>query len=299
MYITEYRSTTKEEELPNKVSEYEYLLKALKESQEKLEYDRLKTEFFSNISHEFKTPLNIIMGAMQLIDLYTVNGAIKDPEEKLGKYLNIMMQNSRRLLKLINNIIDLTRIDSSYLDIELCNHNVVVIVDNIIQSIGLYAREKCINIVYRKEVFEKVIACDEDKLERILLNLLSNALKFTGNKGNIEVTLGVKADKVFISVKDDGIGIPQDKQQVIFQRFRQVDKSFTRNREGSGIGLSIVKALVEMHKGVIYLESEYGKGSKFTIELPDILVNEEKAHSLNSQFENSIEERVKIEFSDL
>jgi signal transduction histidine kinase len=289
----------KEEELSNKATEYEYLLKALKESQEKLEYDSLKTEFFSNISHEFKTPLNIIMGAMQLIDLYTVNGAIKDPEGKLGKYLNVMMQNSRRLLKLINNIIDLTRIDSSYLDIELRNHNVVAIVDNIIQSISLYAREKCINIVYTKEVSEKVIACDEDKLERILLNLLSNALKFTGDKGNIEVVLGVKEDKVFISVTDNGIGIPKDKQQVIFQRFRQVDKSFTRNREGSGIGLSIVKALVEMHKGSISLQSEYGKGSKFTVELPVILVQKEKVHSLNSQFENRIEERVKIEFSDL
>lgn len=289
----------KEVELNVRDIEFDSLLKALKESQEKLHYDKLKTEFFSNISHEFKTPLNILMGAMQLIDLYSLNGDIKDPQNKLSKYMSIMKQNSLRLLRLINNIIDLTKIDSSYLDIDLHNHNIAAIVDNVMQSISVYAKAKDINIVYTKEIKEKIVACDEDKIERIMLNLLSNAMKFTNTNGNIEVILGIRDDKVAIIVKDDGIGIPADKQSVIFQRFRQIDKSFTRNREGSGIGLSIVKALVEMHKGVISVESEYGKGSRFMVEIPDIIVKEEKVYSLHSQFEDRIEERVKIEFSDL
>jgi signal transduction histidine kinase len=239
------------------------------------------------------------MGAMQLIDLYTLNGSIQDPDKKLDKYMGVMKQNSYRLLRLINNIIDLTKIDSNYFEVDLHNHNIAAIVDNIIQSIGVYASSKAINLSYSKEFEKKIIACDVDKIERILLNLLSNALKFTNTNGNIKVMLGANENRVTIVVEDDGIGIPEDKQGAIFQRFRQVDKSFTRNREGSGIGLSIVKALVEMHKGTISVESEYEKGSRFIVQLPDIQVEEDKMNSLYSQFEDRVEERVKIELSDL
>lgn len=295
-YIT---NINEEASFNNRDSQLDELKKALRESQEKLEYDKLKTEFFGNISHEFKTPLNILMGAMQLINLYTLNGTIQDPEKKLDKYLNIMKQNSFRLLRLINNIIDLTKIDSNYFNLDLHNYNIALIVDNVIQSVSVYAKAKSINLFYNKEFKEKVIACDADKMERILLNLLSNALKFTNTNGNIQVRMGIRENKVFIIVEDDGIGIPKDKQTIIFEKFRQVDKSFTRNREGSGIGLSIVKALVEMHKGDIWVESEYEKGSKFIVELPDIQLEEEEADNQYSLYEGRIEERIKIELSDL
>lgn len=279
--------------------EIENLKLALKDCQEKLEYHNIKTEFFANISHEFKTPINILMGAMQLIELYTLNGTIKDPEKKLEKYMKTMKQNALRLLKLINNIIDMTKIDSNDISIQLHNYDIVAIIKNVVQSIEVYSNVKLINVTFDTDVDKKIIACDADKIERIILNLLSNAIKFTNEHGNISINIRNIDNKVIISIEDDGIGIPQDKLNVIFKRFRQVDKSFTRNREGSGIGLSIVKALVEIHHGTIKVESEYGKGTKFIIELPVRILEEENEAKIYSQFEDGIEQRVRVEFSDI
>ena len=273
--LTKYNTIDRELELTDKNIELENIVKEFKEKEEKFEYDKLKTEFFANISHEFKTPLNILMGAMQLLELYASNGTIIDPHLKLDKYLKTMKQNALRLLRLINNIIDLTKIDSDYFYVELHNYDIVEIIEGVIQSINLYAKVKSVNIIFEKKIKEQVMAIDADKIERILLNLLSNALKFTDKNGNIEVEVGTRENLVYISVKDDGIGIQEDKLEVIFQRFRQVDKSFTRNREGSGIGLSLVKSLVEMHKGNIIVKSEYGKGSEFIVELPIVTLDEE------------------------
>jgi signal transduction histidine kinase len=283
----------------NRDIEFEKLVKALKESEDKVEYYKLKTEFLANISHEFKTPLNILMGAMQLIEMYSLNGTIKDPDKKLETYMKTMKQNSLRLLKLINNIIEVTKIDASGVDIELHNYDIVAIVRNVVQSVAIYGNLKSINVNFYSEIEEKIIACDADKIERILLNLLSNALKFTNENGNIIVSVRNSNGKVFISVEDNGIGIPEDKKKIIFERFRQVDKTFTRNREGSGIGLSIVKALVEIHQGSIIVESQYNKGSRFIVELPEVILNEKSHENLYLKYENRIIERVKVELSDI
>jgi signal transduction histidine kinase len=282
-----------------KEDDIEKLVKELKESQEKLEENKHKLEFFANIAHEFKTPLNILMGAMQLIEMYTLNGSIIDTEKKLKKYMKTMKQNALRLLKLINNIIDMTKIEANDISMELHNYDVVTIVGNVVQSMAVYARVKSIDIVFNSEIKEKLIACDADKIERIVLNLLSNALKFTDKNGKIIVNINSYGNKVYISVEDDGIGIPEDKLKLIFQRFRQGDKSFTRNREGSGIGLSIVKALVEMHDGSITVESKYKKGSKFIVELPEIILDEKSYADLYLQYEDNIRERVRVELSDI
>lgn len=289
----------RETQLKHKHIELDNKAKALKEKESELEYDKLRTEFFANLSHEFKTPLNILMGSIQLIELYASNGTIIDSQLKLDKYMKTMKQNAFRLLRLINNIIDLTKIDSSYFHIELHNYDIVKIVEGIIESININAKVKSINITLKKEIEEKIIACDVDKIERIVLNLLSNALKFTEEKGNIEVEIGDKGNMVYILVKDDGIGIPQDHLEVIFKRFRQVDKSFTRNREGSGIGLSLVKALVEMHKGKISVNSEYGKGTEFIVEIPVVVLEEELQKEMYSHFEDGRLERLRIELSDI
>ena len=297
--ITECRNVDREIELEDKNIELENIVRDFKEKEEKHEYDKLKTEFFANISHEFKTPLNILMSAMQLLELYASNGTIIDPHLKLDKYLKTMKQNAHRLLRLINNIIDLTKIDSRYFHVELHNYDIVEIVEGIVQSINLYAKVKSVNILFEKKIEEQVMALDADKIERILLNLLSNALKFTDENGNIEVMIGARENSVYISVKDDGIGIHEDKLEAIFQRFRQVDKSFTRNREGSGIGLSLVKALIEMHEGTIIVNSEYGRGSEFIVELPISTINEEEQTMMYSEHEDSRLERIRVEFSDI
>ncbi|WBW98618.1 sensor histidine kinase [Oceanirhabdus sp. W0125-5] len=289
----------KECELNNKNLELNNKAKELEEKEKELEYDKLKTEFFANLSHEFKTPLNVLMGSMQLVELYASNGTIIDSQLKLDKYMKTMKKNAFRLLRLINNIIDLTKIDSSYFHLELHNYDIVKIVEGVIESININAKIKSVNITLKKEVEEKIIACDAEKIERILLNILSNALKFTDENGKIEVEIGDKDENVYISVKDDGIGIHEEQLELIFQRFRQVDKSFTRNREGSGIGLSLVKALVEMHNGKIIVDSEYGKGTNFIVQIPVIILEEELPKEMYSNFEDGRLERLRIELSDL
>ena len=275
-------------------------IKNIKEEMKEIaENDKIKTEFFGNISHEFKTPLNIIISAIQLLELYNQNGTILDPELKLNKYLDTMKQNAFRLLKLSNNMIDLSRIDSSYFYLDLHNYDLVSVVQEIVRSVDMYAEAKKINLVLNKEIDMEIMAFDIEKLERIVLNLLSNALKFTKQNGLVEVTLYKKDNYAFVSVKDNGIGIVKDKQQIIFERFRQVDKSFTRNREGSGIGLSLVKALVKLHKGEINLESKYGEGSEFTIQLPIGIVKEDVQIDNYSMYKESLMERLRVEFSDL
>lgn len=288
-----------EEKLDNEFKEIEKLKKALEESQDKLEESKIKTEFIANLSHEFKTPLNILMGAMQLIEMYALNGSIIDTDKKLEKYMDTMKQNALRLLKLINNIIDITKIYSSELSLEFHNYDVVSIVKNVVQSIAVYAKLKSVNIHFKTELNERIIACDADKIERIMLNLLSNALKFTDEGGSIVVSINSYDNKVHISVEDNGIGIHEDKLKIIFKRFRQVDKSFTRNREGSGIGLSIVKGLVEMHNGSIRVESQYKKGSRFTIELPETVLDETSQAGLYELYEDRVRERVRVELSDI
>ncbi|MFA6941290.1 MAG: HAMP domain-containing sensor histidine kinase [Clostridiaceae bacterium] len=263
------------------------------------DYDKLKTELFGNISHEFKTPLNVIISAIQLLELYGQNGTIIDPELKLTKYLNTMKQNAFRLLKLSNNMIDLSKIDSNYFDIDLHNYDLAAVVQEIVKSVDIYAETKKINLVFNKGIDSIVMAFDIGKFERIVLNLLSNALKFTKQNGTVEVKLYKKDNYAFISVKDSGIGIAKDNQEMVFERFKQADRSFTRKGEGSGIGLSLVKALVSMHNGEINLKSEYGEGSEFTIKIPIRTVQEDMQIDNYSMYKESLMERLRVEFSDL
>jgi signal transduction histidine kinase len=287
------------ENLQQENLEVEGLLDALKEKETELEELKLKTEFFSNISHEFKTPLNVLIGAIQVIELYTSSGTIIDPDEKLKKYIKTMKQNAYRLLRLINNLINLSKIDSNYMELQMNNYDIIHIIDGIISSVDMYAKEKSVSIRFDKEFDRKVIACDADKLEKIIINLLSNALKFANENGNIKVSVEEKPGVVCIIVEDDGIGIPKDKQIIIFNRFRQVESSYTRNKQGSGIGLSLVKALVELHHGEIRVESEYEKGSKFIVELPAVILEDEADRKFHMYFEDSRDERIRIELSDL
>lgn len=284
----------KMEELKEKVEE------KTKQLEETVEYDKLKTEFFANVSHELRTPLNVILGALQLIEVLDRNNKFYESKEKILKYKDIMKQNCYRLVRLVNNLIDITKIDAGYFEVNLQNADIVSIVENITLSVVEYIESKGVQLTFDTEVEEKNIACDPDKVERIILNLLSNSIKFTEFGGSINVNIYDKGDKIFVSVKDTGIGIPKDKQENIFERFIQVDKSLSRNREGSGIGLSLVKSIVEMHSGKISLISEPGVGSEFLIEFPSSTINTDfKRVSANNHLERSNIERINIEFSDI
>jgi PAS domain S-box-containing protein len=264
---------------------------------ESREYNKLITEFLSNISHELKTPLNVIFTAVQLLGFYEkdVNNDIN--YEKQDKYLKLIKQNCYRLMKLINNLLDTTKLDSGYLKLNLVNYNIISLIEEITLSVTSYAESKGINIIFDTDVEEKIIAVDPDKIERIILNLLSNAIKFTNPEGNIFVNIKDVGEHVHIHVKDTGVGIPSDKLESIFERFFQVDKTLKKNKEGTGIGLHLVKSFVEMHKGDVIINSELGKGTEFIIKLPAILCNE-NVESKNVVYEANIE-RINMELSDI
>ena len=213
-----------------------------------------------------------------------------------------MYQNCYRLLRLINNILDITKIESGFYQLNLCKCNIVNLVEDIVQSVADYLINKDISIIFDTDVEEKYINCDPDKIERIMLNLLSNAIKFTNPGGEILVNIFDKGDYIIISVKDDGVGIPEEKLKLIFDRFVQADKSTRRNSEGTGIGLSLVHSLVKMQNGTIKVESELNKGTEFIIHLSivndEVVCSEPQIYNETDYNERKIE-RMNIEFSDI
>ena len=267
--------------------------------EEAIALDALKNDFFSNLSHELRTPLNVIMSTLQLLESQKKDSITKGDVSKQDKYFNMMKQNCYRQLRLVNNMIDSTKIDAGFSEISHHIHNVVSIVENITLSVSEYVKNKGIELLFDTDEEEIITACDLDSIERIILNLLSNAIKFTPQGGKINVNINDRGETVQITIKDSGIGIPKDKQNMIFDRFRQVEKSLTRNHEGSGIGLSLVKSLVEMHEGKVSVQSEYGAGTALIIELPIRTVSEANTTIIEKSIQKSNVEKIQIEFADI
>lgn len=274
--------------------------KEIEEEKQKLEeaiqLESIRNEFFGNISHEFKTPLNIILGIVQLIDKNIDSDNIT--KENLLRHVNIMKQNSYRLLRLVNNLIDISRIDIGYYNLQSSNYNIVKVIEDITLSIAEYIKHKKINLLFNTDFKEIMLACDVDKIERVMLNLLSNAIKYTDDGGSIQVSLNKVNNDVIISVKDSGVGIPKDKLELIFDRFGQANSILSRRCEGSGIGLSIVKSIVQMHGGKIEVFSEVGKGTEFVFNIP-IKILEEENVILTCDNKDYHIEKCNIEFSDI
>ncbi|MGE5632073.1 MAG: sensor histidine kinase [Caulobacteraceae bacterium] len=277
------------------------LKKRTSELNETIEYEKLRTDFFANISHELRTPLNVIFSAEQMLRYNLQKNAGLENNKEINQYMHMIKQNSYRLVRLINNLIDITKIDAGYFHVDLKNWDIVKVVEDICISVAKYIEDRDIELTFDTEIEEKVVACDPDKVERIILNLLSNAVKFTQKGGHIYVNIYEESHKIIISVKDTGIGIPAEKKDSVFEKFVQVDKTSTRNREGSGIGLSIVKSLVEMHNGTISLKSEPGMGSEFIIEIPDTVIEEEESimqEKIYAEGDRHVD-KINIEFSDI
>ncbi len=281
------------EALQRSAEENERLLK------ESMEYDELKSEFFANISHEFRTPINVLLGIIQLMNTMKYDGISLENTEKNKRYLRIMKQNCYRLLRLTNNLIDMTKLDNGFFEANLKNCNIVQIIEDITLSVASYIENKGVCLMFDTDIEEKIMAVDPDKLERIMLNLLSNAVKFTERGGSIIVKMNDKGEGIEVSVKDTGIGIPEDKLSVIFERFRQVNSLLTREREGSGIGLSLTKNLVELLGGNIRATSKQGDGSEFIFWLPYRSVEAEALDKEELYKNQSQVERIHIEFSDI
>jgi len=261
---------------------------------------KLKDEFLYFITHEFKTPLSVINAAVQTLE-HCYSMQIPDKARFLiGK----VKQNSYRQLRLVNNLLEIARINSGYIKLKQRNVDIVFLTRAITESVAIYAQQKGIELVFVTKFPQRVIGLDDEKLERVLLNLLSNAIKFTpaGKKVVVELSSGLHKHKrvIRIKVKDQGIGIPKEKQTVIFDRFGQVDNLLTVQAEGSGIGLYLVKLMVDSIGGDITLESEWGKGSVFALMIPSKKAKENtKEQKFKLGSDNRLIQTTAIEFSDI
>lgn len=263
------------------------------------EIEKMQQEFFANISHELRTPLNLIFGSLQLIK--SVEKEVLEKRNSLNKYIDIIDQNSKRLLKLVDNLIDSTRMKCGYYEYKPKNYDIVSFVENISMSVADFAKQNNIDLIFDTDVEEKIMAFDLEKLERIMLNLLSNSIKYNKAQGQIEVLLNDCNDTFVIRVKDTGVGIPSDKLMYIFERFRQVENRFNKSTEGSGIGLSLVKDLIEIQGGTIEVKSELGVGSEFIIKLPVKILSDDSNIDkvyFNNDYHDLVK-RMNIEFSDI
>lgn len=262
------------------------------------ELDSLRSNFFANLSHEFKTPLTIIFSCLQLIDSNEAKGDWAISQSYL-KYNKTIKQNCNRMLRLTGNLVDITKIQSEFLNLHFKNHEIVSLIENITSSVIPYVESNTINIIFDTTIEELLIKCDSDSIERIMLNLLSNSIKYSNKNGNILVCLDADSDFITIKVIDDGIGIKEDKIDKIFEPFVQCDKSLARAKEGSGIGLSLVKKLVEMHNGTISINSTYKKGTEIIIKLPNTICNNIEINNKQKYNTNNIISKIEIEFSDI
>jgi len=249
------------------------------EAEKLKELDSMKSRFFANISHEFRTPLTLILGPLE-------NILKKTTDDETGKELNLVRRQAQLVLKLVNQLLSLSRLEAGKMRLQSTEVNIAELVSGLVQSFESIARQKDISLVINIEDEKILVYIDVEKFEQIINNLMSNALKFTGEGGGITVEVGSRQlaigskegqrDKattaqrhpVTICVSDTGPGIPPDKLPFIFDRFYQADDSATRSQEGTGIGLALVKQLVELHHGSVNVDSEVGKGTTFTVNLP-------------------------------
>ncbi len=253
--------------------------------------NRLITDFFTNMTHELKTPLTIILVQLELMGLYL------DDVRKIPELIDSATQNSYRLLRLVGNLLDITRIDGGHLRVATADADAVALVQSICETVDAYAKAKSIRLTFTSAIKEKMMPLDVEKTERILLNLLSNAIKYTEPNGRITVRLDDKYDEgIALSVEDNGVGIPEDKLEVIFDRFAQVDSSLSKQAEGCGIGLALVKSLVQMLGGTIRVKSKPGKGSNFTVTLP--MLSESHESGIN-MYDMNLAKKAEMELSDL
>lgn len=257
----------------------------------------MKDDFLSLITHEFKTPINVINMAIQ-----TLNLVYKDQmTDKVKMYMGTIKQNANRQLRLVNNLLDITRANEGRIKIHKSNLDIVFLTKAITESVYEFAYKKKVQLEFVSKLVIKVIAIDEEKYERILLNLLSNAIKFTPEGKSIVVSLYSLKGKIYVEVKDSGIGIPSDKLDIIFEKFGQVDSSLSRQAEGTGIGLSLVKKFVEALGGSISVKSKVGEGTTFTVLLPDEIVLEESNDKpmIDLMDDNRLIQTMNVEFSDI
>lgn len=263
----------------------------------KNEEEEIRKELLANISHEFKTPVNVIYSAIQMQDLKSESNDMSE----ILKYNSIIKQNCYRLIRLINNFIDSSKLTQQDYNLKLKYMNIVRIVENTTMSILSFATMKGIEVIFDTEEEELFVLADKDLIERSILNILSNAIKYNKENGRIFVLVKAQNDNVIIEIEDNGIGISKEKQKYIFNRYERGDNPIAKHKEGSGLGLNIVKEIINKINGRIELESEEGNGTKVRIIIPRIEYNEdiEEEYYDDFNFKNDIIQKVELEMSDI
>ncbi len=274
-------------------------LESLKKKYYEMEqYRSIKSEFFANISHELRTPLNIIYSSIQLLDT-----KIDNDEEFIQwykKYNSILKQNCFRTLKIANNIIDISKVESGHIKLEASNIDIISLLEETTLALVEFVESKRINLVFDTDIEELVISCDKEKIQKAILNILSNSIKYVEEEGNIKVK--VKSDNKYVSiiVKDDGIGIPKELRDVVFNKFVQVDKGLSRAKEGTGIGLALVKSIAELHGGSVELATKCDTGCEIIFKIPNVAIeNIEDEIEVTGVLDRTIKEQISIELSDI
>lgn len=266
---------------------------------EELEYNKtmeeIKNQVLANISHDFKTPINVIYSTVQMQDL-NIN---KKKYDSLISFNEIIKQNCNKLIRLINNFIDSIKLEDDILSANLKYVNMVSLVEDITSSVLNYAKEKDINLVFDTDSEEIYTSTDIEFMEKIMLNLLSNSIKYNKVGGSIDVKVEETKKMIIISVKDSGIGIPREKLKSVFNRFERADRSSIETKEGSGIGLNIVKQMVEALNGAIDISSVENVGTVVKI----IFQKDNKAQydmdDINALNIENLDEKIKLELSDI
>ncbi len=229
--------------------------------------EKFKNDYFVNLSHELRTPISIILSVLQLLDSLKENGNVT--KERQLHYIDVIRKSSKSLLDIINDIIDSSKIESGTYKINKeKNIDIIYLVEETALNMSDYINSKGIELIIDPEVEELPICCDPNEIQRCIINLIGNAVKFTEENGQIKVLIKADDSNVSISIEDNGLGISKDDQEFIFKRFEQGKNINSTKVSSSGIGLTLVKYIVELHDGHVKLESELNKGSKFTIVLP-------------------------------
>lgn len=225
------------------------------------EVDEMKSRFFANISHEFRTPLTLILGpAKDIIE--------KSKDNEAKQNAGLIKRSANRLFGLVNQLLDLSKLEAGKMKLETREIDIIPLLKGLVLSFSSLAERKKITLSFNTTEEKINVYLDRDKIEKIINNLLSNAFKFTPEGGKIDFTVTKQTNTLELRISDSGKGIAKDHLDKIFDRFYQIDRSYTREQEGTGIGLALTKELVELHKGKIEVESEEGKGTTFTVTIP-------------------------------
>ena len=279
-----------------RVIENQYKIEKMEEKLNEInDKNKFKNEFLANLTNDIRKPVNTILSVNNILNI----NQEKYNSEYVSNYTKLVKQNCNRLTRLLNNIEEIYNIDNSIYDMNLSKCDIVYLIKDIVEKSRPYTDEKNLKLRFSSNIKEKYTIIDKDKIEKIILNLLSNSIKFTDKGGDILIDLLIENGTIKIGVIDSGVGIPNDKLNLIFENFEQIDRSLSRGAEGAGVGLSLVRKLVNLHKAKIEVKSEVGKGSAFYITLDEKDINniESKDYEASTSFSDN--EKIDIEFSDI